>query len=223
MKPLTILVDLDGIAADFLAHWLDLINQKYPHLQLKTEDVTTWDVVDIPKMAKLTEREKDKLYSLIHGEHFFWDLKPIDGAANALKALKAEGHEVYFLSTAAGPYSAKEKFQWVDKYFPFIGHSNITLTKHKINFKGDVLIDDKPSTLENYVKTWPGSLALTIKYPYNAHLEGNEKIVVAGHYTNTDEAWGNILYAIRQKAKNEDAISNSGRPVPTPSGPPNCS
>lgn len=210
MKKLTILFDLDGICADLLNPWIDYINKRY-HRNLTIEDINIFDMGDLPKTKDIA----GKVYKIIQRPMFFYDLKPLPGAVNAIEALVREGHHVIFLSKPAGPDSAWEKMLWVNKYFPTVGDQNVILTKHKSLVQGDVFMDDKGATVEEYKKKWPDALVMTIKYPYNSYLENNTQgVVVVGDYTNTDVAWGNALNEIRKAASSVVSVST---------GLPNCS
>lgn len=194
MSKLTILCDMDGIVADFCQEWVDRINAKF-NMSAKISDVKTWDLVDCEAFKHLSDKD---LMSIINEPGFFSSLQVIDGARTAIQAMLNDGHDVKFLTAPNGPLSAKEKMEWVDLHFPDVGSANVILTKDKVLVKGDVLIDDRPKTCEDYEKTWPQARVLTIKYPYNKHLENNFGVTVCGNWTDTDSAWGNILYEVRK-------------------------
>lgn len=225
MRKLTVLVDMDGIVTDLLQKWLEAINTKY-NRNATVEDVTDWDVAKNEKLSDLSR----KVYAIIQKPMFFWDLEPLDGSINALQALVREGHDVMFLTAPASPNSAMEKMLWVAKHFPFIDHKNVILCHHKHLVKGDVFIDDKASGVEAYQEAHPDALVMTIKYPYNKHLEHHPKILTVGHYSDTDLAWGNALHEIRALAnkpvnvlesKNELHLQDDGST--TTGRLPNCS
>ena len=74
---------------------------------------------------------------------FFLDLRPVDGALVAVRALIRLGFDVQILSqpVAESAHSYIEKVQWIGLYFPEL-ISKINLTQDKGLFKGHYLVDD---------------------------------------------------------------------------------
>lgn len=207
MSKLTILVDMDDIVANFLEEYVDKINAKFD-IGLTPEEFIDWNVENLAKAKHLPLED---ILQIFRDPMFFWDLKPLDGAIEALDILAAE-HDVYFLTAPAGPESAREKLMWVDKHFPMVGAKKTIITHHKHMVKGDVLIDDKATTVERYAETHPHSLVLTIEYPYNAHLKDHSTIITAGKWDDTATAWYRIIREIEKKAKNEPSTTFTDRP-----------
>tara|TARA_B100000902_G_scaffold396485_1_gene457621 strand:- start:664 stop:1113 length:450 start_codon:yes stop_codon:yes gene_type:complete len=79
---------------------------------------------------------------------FFADLKPIDGAIEAVQILiKAPEYEPYILSAPStrNVHSYSEKRLWVESYFGFDFCDRLILSEHKNLLRGDILIDDHAS------------------------------------------------------------------------------
>jgi 5'-nucleotidase len=195
MKKLTILIDMDGIAADLMDKVLSLYNAEhgtsYGH-----EHVTDWSFGKcIPG--------GNKIFRYMDAPGFFRDLKPIPGTVRTLKELHAAGHDLHILST---PHlrgtCAQDKLAWVEEHLPFIGSRNTMLVRHKEMVKGDVLIDDKPETIEKYRRTWPKSFLATIAYPYN-HVVREHLDVRAPSYATFEEAWDEIGNSVTRLARGE--------------------
>jgi 5'(3')-deoxyribonucleotidase len=74
---------------------------------------------------------------------FFLNLKPIDGALVAVRALIRLGFDVQILSqpVAESAHSYLEKAQWINLYFPEL-ILKVNLTQDKGLFKGHYLVDD---------------------------------------------------------------------------------
>jgi 5'(3')-deoxyribonucleotidase len=192
-KPLTILVDMDGIVTNFLDAWIDALNAKF-NRGLTIADVTDWD---ISKSDKLKGIPSGKVYRYIHQPMFFYDLKPLPGAIDSLKALVGFGHTVKFLSIPTNPLCAYEKLLWVDKYMPFIGHRSTILCADKELVAGDVFIDDKSANCLDYQNAHPKARVYSIGYPYNAGLASHPLVRVMGRYDDTKAAWAQIVQDIR--------------------------
>lgn len=115
-------IDMDGVLADFqrgMTDWFD----SHPHLY---------------------ERHKNNP-DHIHG--IFRDLKPIEGAIEAVKKLYESGKYDMFIATTApwgNPDSATDKRYWIERHFGNeMFHKRMFITHRKDMLKGDILIDDR--------------------------------------------------------------------------------
>jgi 5'-nucleotidase len=194
MKKLTIHIDMDGIVADCHQKWIERINKKLKK-KFTVADIKDWDI------GSLDPSNAGKIYQMIQKPMFFYDLEPLPGSQNAVKALQDMGHDVNFLTSPASPHSAMEKLLWIEKHFPFVNHKNVILTHQKHLVNGDVFIDDKGAGVEEYQKHHPNALVLTIGYPFNEYLRNHKTIKTIGQWDNTAEAWFNAVEEIERKAK----------------------
>ena len=85
-----------------------------------------------------------------HQKGFFEDLPVIEESQEILAKL-AEKHEV-FITTAAMEfkYSFLEKYDWLDKHFPFIHWKNRVFLGDKSVIKANYMIDDNAFNLETF-------------------------------------------------------------------------
>jgi 5'(3')-deoxyribonucleotidase len=103
-------------------------------------------------------------------EGLYYNLKIAEHAVEVLKKLGTR-HEVKFLTAYPTSQSAKEKIDFVEQYFPFIGVKNTTLTWSKGDIKGDLLFDDSPSFLPQF-----GGLKVIFDKPYNKHTKADARV-----------------------------------------------
>lgn len=181
MKKLVILVDMDGIIADLMGRLLGLYNLEFGTYYTHSQ-ITNWNFDKCVPNGKV-------LYKYMSSPGLFKSLDPIPGAIEALRALKKAGHELHIATT---PYikgtCSQDKLDWVEQYLPFIGGRNTILIRDKTMLKGDVLIDDKPDTIERYRATWPVSVIASIAYPYNEIVKDKLDIYAHG-FNNFEQAW----------------------------------
>lgn len=137
-----ILVDMDDVLEKLVKAWVECLNEKYS-TQVRPEDISEWDIhVFFPQLTE------EQVYEIPDTEGFWKRVQPIEGAAEALQSLIADGHEVY-IATATMYQSMKDKMEYVlFKYFPFIKWDQVIVTSKKQMIKGDILIDDGPHNLE---------------------------------------------------------------------------
>ena len=162
---MTIFVDMDEVLADTFGAHIDLYNQEFnEHLtlaQIKQGEV--WQ--NVPK-AHL-QNVKDHVWR----DGFFRDLPVIKDSQDVMSAL-CDKHEVYIATAATQfPNSLREKSDWLDEHFPFIGWEYRILCGHKFILKGDVLIDDRSYNLKNF-----DGRGLLFESPHNALDTGYERV-----------------------------------------------
>lgn len=127
-----IFIDLDGVAADFEAHYEF-------HFGKKVGRVT------------------DEVWIKIHKkEEFFFNIPVMEGFREFLSDLKALGHEVTFLTASPKEnyeYVAKQKRKWGDLHFPdtpmivtWGGGTKYIFIQNK----ADILIDDTPYVCDKW-------------------------------------------------------------------------
>ena len=191
MKKLTILCDLDEIAACLLDKWLGEYNED------NNDNVTVSKLTSYKIHAHVKIGED--IYKYIDKDEFFSDLKPMPGAVDALTSLANDGHNVVFASAHFNADSAKSKIKWVKKHFGF-SHDKVILIHQKFMLRGDVFIDDSPHKIKDYREAWPHAQILTISYPFNQSVRGIVDLM-ADDYANPVAAWASILTYIRELSK----------------------
>lgn len=192
-----ILIDIDGITANLLPHWLYYIQalvtrqgdgelaRKIARMDPIT-GVTEWE---LHKCTPLDAVDPKKIYDVLNTHQFFETMPVMYGATDAIRHLVEAKHEVYLVTARYGNYAHQETIAWVKKYFPFLdAEKQLIFAYDKHLLRADVLIDDKPQTLSNYKLYHPESEVLGIKYAYNEHLDSKiYKLFPYGHL-----AWGMI-------------------------------
>jgi 5'(3')-deoxyribonucleotidase len=184
-----ILVDLDGVCAEIHEQWVEKLNYMYD-LSATVADIRSWGFIDSAPFDKLTMQQVLRpLYDTL----FFYNAKVVPGSQEVLKGWVDEGHDVIFVSTPAHTaHSWAEKMAWVEEHFPFIGYKNLVLTARKDCLVGDIMIDDAPHNLENFQKTNPEGLLVTIDSPWHEKTPVPEDTVVAADWTDRAKAWDQI-------------------------------
>jgi 5'(3')-deoxyribonucleotidase len=182
-----IAVDIDSILADTLEAWLTTISGQFS-VHAAVEDITQWEMHKCPALASLT---KEQVLSVLDMQYFYAYIPPMPGAADALKTLMGDGHEVYLVTARWGKYAAEETSVWLKNQFPFLKWGQYVNLADKHCFKADVLIEDRGETLEKYSETWPEAKLVTIDYPYNRN------VAVDFRAPRGSLAWGMIVQYIR--------------------------
>lgn len=107
------------------------------------DDVTQWDISkSFPTLSH------EQVYEPLYLDSFWLSVKPIDGAAEALQKLVADGHQVLIVTTSSYETLCTKMEDVLFKYFPFLSWDDVIVTSRKQLVNGDVLIDDATHNLE---------------------------------------------------------------------------
>ena len=138
-----VLVDMDGVLADFeggfLEHWKEKHPDK-PYVPLEQRN-TFYIAEQYPKAYR------DLIWEIFLTPGFFRELPVIPGGKEALAAMDAAGIEVFICTSPFSQYenTVLEKFEWVDQHLGRKWSGRLILTPDKTIVDADYLIDDKPT------------------------------------------------------------------------------
>lgn len=174
----TIYVDLDDTVLDFLEYLCSVHNQLNAGANYNKEMLKEWS------------DGKKYFGKYFDVEGIYINLTFKEDAINVLTRL-SKRHHVKILTAFPSSISAKEKVEFVQKYMPFIGLENLTLTWDKALLKGDMLIDDSPLFLEDFE-----GIRVCFDQPYNKNVNCDYRV------TN----WKGISKLIKELEDNGDLI-----------------
>ena len=138
-------IDLDDVVCDLGNAWILKYNQDYND-NLKKEDILQWDV------SKFVKKEcGKKVFGYFNDPTLYLNCLEIPNSLNCINILKEQGHNILFIS-ACMPKTMEAKYEWLKKhnYINSINEFIAIYDKSLINV--DILLDDKPETIENFPK-----------------------------------------------------------------------
>jgi 5'-nucleotidase len=137
-----ILVDMDGVIADFDQEFLQRWRKRHPDkFYIALENRTIFYVRD-----EYPAELKPLVEEILFEPNFFEEMLPVPGAREALEEMAAKGFEVFICSSPMTYYEncVLEKYKWVETVLGPGWVKKIILTKDKTVIKADYLIDDRP-------------------------------------------------------------------------------
>lgn len=160
-KRYRVLVDCDGVLADFAGSALDLIEKRTGDRH-SHEELVRWDVFKAVGKPELEHVLQDS----VEHEGFCLNLRPLPGAKELMSVLQ-ERYDVYVVTS---PFLARnwayERSRWLECQFG-IPSDRVAHVKAKHIVYGDALIDDSGKNLRAWSKAWPDKLPIIYDAPYN--------------------------------------------------------
>ena len=183
---MTILVDMDDVLEMLVAGWCAYLHDRYG-TDTVASDVKEWNMAKA--FPSLTH---EQVYGAPEDDALWDYVKPMPGAAEGLKELMADGHEI-FVVTATGYETLRAKMEKVlFRYFPYLSWKQVIITENKQMIKGDILIDDGPHNMQ-------GGEYRKILYTANHNLNFDETTVNAIRVNNWDEVYAAVNRIAKEK------------------------
>lgn len=131
-----ILIDMDEVMADAIQQFLNWYERDFG-IRYTKKDLHGTKLRNI-----IPEPHVPAVAQYPHQKGFFKDLPVIEDSYEVIRDLNNK-HEVYVASAAMEfEYSLPEKYEWLDKNFPFIPWKRRIFCGDKSVLNADVLIDD---------------------------------------------------------------------------------
>lgn len=135
-----IAIDFNNTLFPTLEKAVEISNNQFA-TNIQLSQITAIDIYEC-----LSSEIADKLTMLFVDKSIYDNLRPYQGAVKSIKALIAQGHEIYIVTSAQA-----EDIEWqerlIQQYLPFIPKDNLIRICNKSLLNVDILIDDDLSVL----------------------------------------------------------------------------
>lgn len=189
MHELHVAVDLDDVTLDFFQGNIDSMYREFGVLLLK-EDVTTWD--DNPvKLFPWADYGYKGWWEWLQTRDWLWATFPaVPGAIGGIHALRAKGHRVECL-TAKPEWAEAQVWRWLGRWrppFQTVTIADLNTPKHELS-QADILIDDRPTSIVDWVDSAEDRLGIVFDQPWNRDMVLGERMVRA-------HTWADVLSTV---------------------------
>lgn len=142
-----ILIDCDGVLANFNKKCLDRLNKEHG-LDILESDIKEWNwTKGHPKIPP--EALKQLLNEWAHEKDFCASMEVFPGAQEAVEELRKIGHVVCVTSPWHSDFWVNERNKWLYDHFK-LGFKDVIQTSGKEHIWGHMLIDDKPQNITEW-------------------------------------------------------------------------
>ena len=159
----TILLDIDGVLADFVLGFRQLANQRYGVPVYGTMEQLDWSFPD------LTVEQQNHLWTEIRESKTFWRDLPVLPTNVLLLEDAVDNHRVYFCTSRLGDSAQYQTAAWLDEKF-YITYPTVIVSSEKGRVAAGVganfALDDKVKhVLQIQQESW--AKAFLLDQPYN--------------------------------------------------------
>lgn len=171
MENPVILIDCDGVLADFDAMFIGLIRDQFG-IDFNPTDYDEWDYFNHPDVVNIKSDVWDRLKQtkgLIRG------IKKLPYAEEMIRKLREVGKVEACTSIVSGGTYADERIMWLIEELGF-DRTDIHLSYRKYRVCGNVFIDDKPENVVKWADWWynDGNLPVLWHTPGRAKYSLND-------------------------------------------------
>jgi len=178
MTSAIVLVDVDGVVADFTGRMLDVVLEETGRRH-EVEDVDQWS---IQLALGLPDEHWRNVVRRIEEPGFASNLRPYPGAVEAVRDI-ADRHHVFFVTSPwwSSTTWMHDRTDWLVKFFGKTQGRKVVHTSAKQLVVGDVMVEDKAATLAAWERaddaaSWHGTRrAFLLDRPYNRHVSPSER------------------------------------------------
>jgi|SRR5690606_1016030 len=149
-----ILIDVDGVLANFDQTFINVAKNMFGINVVQHPDI--WDFCEFPEIKPY----KDQIMNdIIHIPGIVGNMEVYDGAKEMVQALRSKANVIACTDSAYPGIFATERVIWLMEEFNF-KKEDIIFSGRKYLINARMLIDDKPSNVEKWVRHNPNGVGV---------------------------------------------------------------
>ena len=187
-KKIRLLMDCDGVLADFVGGTAKLYN-RITGRKLDPASIKVWDFTGSLEFE--TPEQREYFEHLLRSPGFAMHLEPLSGSREAVAILK----NLVDLHIVTSPLSdsttwVHERVEWLKLHYG-IDKKHIHHSDTKFVYSGDLFVDDKPEHVRAWDEENPNGMALLWSTPGN---QGEKDVTYIG-------SWEGLIDLIKSRRK----------------------
>jgi 5'(3')-deoxyribonucleotidase len=181
-----VVLDVDGVLADFVGHTMALLGDEAP--PGGRDAFTSWDMVSV-----MSPEARARCAHGWRRQGWCATMPTLPDAQNAVDRLGLRAEVVYATAPmSAAPHWMYERAAWLERVFAADPRS-VVFTHDKAHVWGDVFVDDKPENVDGWAAAHPSGVAVLWPAPYNRYWTPTRDNTVRA------DGWATVFDAIRRR------------------------
>jgi 5'-nucleotidase len=170
-RPTRVLVDMDGVLADFERGFERAWNDHFPNVpRTVAAPARGWKIID-----RLVRRLGPLVKDVVHAPGFFAGLPPLPGALVGVREMRRALPDLWICTRPQVRYEncVPEKYAWVQRHLGREWTRRIVVVRDKTIVDADWLIDDDPTLARAIDARWR---LVLFDAPYNRGAQGTPRM-----------------------------------------------
>ncbi len=190
MKKPTLLLDVDGVLADFFTPAAQIIFD-VAGMKLTPDTIPSWDFFEL-----VPKKFHEECWLRMGHPGWCSALQPYEGAQEVIRRLSSKCHIYYVTAPLNAPLWSSERTSWLQYHFEAT-RDQILIGSAKHLVRGHFFVDDRHSNVSEWVKAskaWGNDVTGFLwAHPYNDSYEEEPNIIRTARWDVIEQAveeWG---------------------------------